>query len=87
MGFGIFGFFGTVSTNMLGSWPMGLGIFGFFGTVSMNMFIHRPMGFVIFVFFWDCLEEHAHFVSFDRVEKYVDFLVCKHVCPFMSQLL
>ena len=39
MGFGIFGFFGTVSMNMFIHRPMSFGIFGFFGTVSKNMLI------------------------------------------------
>ena len=36
---GFFGFFGTVSMNMLTSWPMGFSIFGFFVTVSRNKLI------------------------------------------------
>ena len=55
--FGFFGFFGTVSRNMLISWPRSFGTFGFFWTVSKNMLISSLWA----LFFWDCLEKYAHF--------------------------
>ena len=47
----VYCFVGTVSRNILISWPMSFGIFVFFGAVSRNMLIPWPMSFGIVVFF------------------------------------
>ena len=78
--------FVTVSMNILIHRPMGFGILVFFLGLSRRICSLKGVWVLIFWSFWDCLEEYAHVVSFDCFEKYVDFPVCKHVYPFMSQL-
>ncbi len=54
MGFGIFVFLGTVSRNMLISWPMGFGVFGFSGAVSRNTLLSDfgEASESLFLLFW-----------------------------------